>query len=192
MSDKLNLKETALIMIDLQKGIAYPTRQTQPYSIDHLLKQNQLLCNKLKNTDALIVFVHVDNYGPEILQPITDAPTIIPTIPPGFSDFVLEQAYDASFNNVIHVKKHNWGAFYQTDLDAQLRRRGIKNIILTGIATTIGVDTTAREAYQHHYNLICVEDAMTDMDGQYHKDTVEKTFTKIARIKTTDQVLEML
>jgi len=192
MKDILDLKKTALVMIDLQKGIAAKGRPTQPYSIEQLLEHNQLLCDQLKNTEALIVFVHVKNYGGETLRPITDNVNTPINIPSDFSDFVLDIANDDSVSNVIHVKKHNWGAFYQTDLDAQLRRRGIDTIILSGIATTIGVDTTAREAYQHGYNLICVEDAMTDSDGDYHRDTVEKTFKKISRVRSTQEVLEMI
>jgi nicotinamidase-related amidase len=192
MESKIDLKKTAIVIIDLQKGIAYRDNIT-PHSSETVINNNILLTNKLKNTDVLIVMVHVKNYGPETLHPITDAPSLTPhQLPDDFSDFVMPIAYDETVNNVIHIAKHNWGAFYGTDLDLQLRRRDIDTIILTGIATTVGVDTTAREAYQHGYNLICVEDAMSNMDAKYHYQTIEKTFKRIARVRSTQEVLKML
>lgn len=74
----------------------------------------------------------------------------------------------------------------------QLRRRGIENIILTGVATTIGCDTTAREAYQHGYNVIAVEDAMTDFNGALHRGIVNGIFTRLGRVRSTEQVLKMI
>ncbi|MCL2677409.1 MAG: isochorismatase family protein [Streptococcaceae bacterium] len=192
MDKQLDLKKTALVIIDLQKGIV-GREGFAPYSAKEVIEKNDLLIGKLANTEALVVYVHVKNYGGESLKPIADnAPLSAGKLPEDFSDFIQPSAYDEAIANTIHVTKHNWGAFYGTDLDVQLRRRGIDTMILTGIATTIGVDTTAREAFQGGYNLICVEDAMTDFDGTYHTDTIEKTFKRIARVRSTDETLEML
>ena len=90
------------------------------------------------------------------------------------------------------MSKAQLGRFYGTDLDVQLRRRGIENIILTGVATTIGCDTTAREAYQHGYNVIAVEDAMTDFNGALHRGIVNGIFTRLGRVRSTEQVLKMI
>ncbi|GBG96763.1 isochorismatase family protein [Lactococcus termiticola] len=190
--DKLTLKKTALVIIDMQKGIA-SREGLAPYSAEELLAQNEKLTNSLLNTEALVVFVHVKNHGGEALKPITDA-MIAPASQPAadFSDFIQESAYDQNNKNVIHVAKHNWGAFYGTDLDVQLRRRGIDTIILTGLATTIGVDTTAREAYQANYNVIAVEDAMTDFNPALHKAITEGIFKRLGRVRSTDEVLAMI
>ena len=68
----------------------------------------------LKNTEALIVFVHVKNYGEEALKPKTDNPPLAHgQIPADFSDFVMPEAYDKDYDNVIHVAKHNWGPFME-------------------------------------------------------------------------------
>lgn len=188
----LDLKKTALIMIDLQKGIV-GRDGLAPYSGQEILDKNEQIAEQLKNTDALIVCVHVKNYGPEALAPKTDAPaTAASKLPADFSNFVLEVANDPEVNNVIHVAKHNWGAFYGTDLDVQLRRRGIETVILTGIATTIGCDTTAREAIQHGYHVIAVEDAMTDFNGQFHHDDVEYIFKRLGQVRSTAEILELL
>lgn len=133
------------------------------------------------------------NYGPEALHPQTDnRPIQSEHVPEDFSDFILPLATDPQIKNVIHVKKHNWGAFFGTDLDVQLRRRGIDTILLSGIATTIGVDTTAREAYQLGYQVITIEDAMTDFNGQLHQDIVEHIFKRLGKVWTSDQVIASL
>ena len=193
MSEKLNLAKTALVMIDIQKGISGDPVAGGPYTNAQMVEKNRELINSLKNTEALLVFVHVKNYGPEALHPITDAELSAPgAIPSDFSDFVIETAYDDGVKNKIHIAKHSWGAFYGTDLDLQLRRRGIDTIVLSGRATTIGCDTTAREAYQHGYNLICVEDAMNDFNADFHHAVVENIFKRIARVRSTDEVLKMI
>ncbi|MFC4652389.1 isochorismatase family protein [Lactococcus nasutitermitis] len=191
MTETLDLTKTALVIIDLQKGIV-ARDNFAPYSAQEVLEKNEQLLQKLVNTEALIVFVHVKNYGEEALRPLTDAvQNRTGKLPEDFSDFVSPIAFDKTVKNIIHVEKHNWGAFYGTDLDVQLRRRGIENVVLTGIATTIGVDTTAREAYQHSYNVLTVEDAMTDFDGEFHNETVKHIFKRLGRVRTTAEVLEM-
>lgn len=190
----LNLEKTALVIIDLQKGIA-GREGFAPYSAQEVLAKNQEIVASLKNTDALIVFVHVKNYGGEALKPKTDSPIVSSgqvKLSEDFSDFILPEAYDKGYNNVIHVAKHNWGAFYGTDLDVQLRRRGIDEIILGGIATTIGCDTTAREAFQRGYQVIAIEDAMTDFNGQLHQGIVEGIFPRLGRVRSTQEVLKMI
>lgn len=178
-------------MIDLQKGIVGRSGLA-PYSGAEILEKNEKIAEKLANTPALIVCVHVKNYGPEALRPLTDTVVAMPAQPADASDFVLPVANDPEVKNVIHVAKHNWGAFHGTDLDVQLRRRGIDTIILTGIATTIGCDTTAREAIQHGYHVIAVEDAMTDFHAEFHKDDVEFIFKRLGRVRSTNEVLEMI
>jgi nicotinamidase-related amidase len=188
----IDLSKTALVVIDEQKGIALRDGLV-PYSGTSVIEKTQQIAEKLKNTDALIVLVHVKNYGPEALSPITDAaPLQHGPIPDAFSEFALPIASDAEAKNVIEVAKHNWGAFYGTDLDVQLRRRGIDTIILTGVATSIGVDTTAREAYSRNYNQIIVSDAVTDMTQLGHDASIKVIFPRIAKVRSTQEVLDAL
>ena len=91
-------------------------------------------------------------------------------------------------NNVHVITKRQWGAFYGTDLDLQLRRRGIDTIALCGISTGIGVDTTAREAFQHGYNQVFVEDAMTASTKEEHDYVCKYIFPRIGQIRTTEDV----
>jgi nicotinamidase-related amidase len=90
------------------------------------------------------------------------------------------------------ITKRQWGAFFGTDLDLQLRRRGIDTIALCGISTGIGVDTTAREAYQHGYNQIFIEDAMTARTEAEHDYVCKYIFPKIGKLRTSEEVISLL
>ena len=90
------------------------------------------------------------------------------------------------------VTKHNWGACYGTDLDVQLRRRGVTTIVLGGISTNMGVESTARAAHERAYNLLLVEDAMAGYLTSDHTFAVERIFPRIGRITSTKEVLAAL
>jgi len=90
------------------------------------------------------------------------------------------------------VTKHQWGAFYGTDLDLQLRRRGIDTVVLCGIATGYGVDTTAREAFQHGYNQVFAVDAMTGLSQEEHDYVLKHIFPRIGRSRTVDEIVKAL
>ena len=82
------------------------------------------------------------------------------------------------------MTKQRWGAFLGTDLDDYLRRRGVTQIVLTGVATSIGVESTARSAYDLGYNVTLVVDAMTDRDADAHRHSVEKIFPRLGETAT--------
>ncbi len=86
----------------------------------------------------------------------------------------------------------NGGAFYGTDLDLQLRRRHIDTIVLCGIATNIGVESTARDAYERGYQQVFVEDATSDLSAEAHTFSMEHVLSRIGRIRSTDEVLNAL
>ncbi|MBI0384557.1 isochorismatase family protein, partial [Streptomyces albiflaviniger] len=92
----------------------------------------------------------------------------------------------------IVVTKHTWGAFHGTDLDLQLRRRGATQVVLGGIATSIGVESTARAAYAHGYHVTLATDAMTDMDADAHRNSVEKIFPRLGETDSTDAIIGLL
>jgi nicotinamidase-related amidase len=92
----------------------------------------------------------------------------------------------------IIVHKRNWGAFYGTDLDLHLRRRGVTQIVLTGIATSLGVESTARAAHEHGYHVTLATDAMTDIDADAHHNSIERIFPKLGELGTTAEIIELL
>jgi len=90
------------------------------------------------------------------------------------------------------VTKKQVGAFYGTAFEPILRRRGVTQVFLAGIATTGGVESTARNAHDHGYNVVLVVDAMTDRDPDAHRHSIEKIFPRIGETTTTDAVLSQL
>ena len=119
-----------------------------------------------------------------------------PMRPPGAS----APPYDASEladmagveANDIVVTKRQWGAFYGTELDQLLRRRGIDTLILGGIATNFGVESTARAAFDRNYRLVFAEDAMTSMDAEAHGLACKHIFPRMGRVRSTRAVIDML
>ena len=92
----------------------------------------------------------------------------------------------------IRISKRQWGAFYGTELDLQLRRRGIGTIVLAGISTNVGVESTARDAFERGYEQVFVGDAMASPSAEAHANTLKFTFPRIGRTRTTQDVLTAL
>jgi nicotinamidase-related amidase len=109
--------------------------------------------------------------------------------PPGWDELAPELGAAATD---ISITKYNIGSFHGTGLDMQLRRRGVTQILLTGIATSSGVEATARAAYDHGYNVVSVTDAMTDGDPEAHDHAVNKQLIKIGETATTAELLAAL
>jgi len=186
---KLQSRSTALVLIDLQAGItALPV---QPNSAADVLANARALADRFRALDALVVLVKVAYpAAPGGMRPITEAVQApLASEPAGWSELCPELAVQPSD---IVITKRQWGAFYGTELDLQLRRRGIDTIVLGGIATHIGVESTARAAYEHGYQQIFVEDAMSDLHADTHESTFRYVFPRIGRIRSTAQVVAAL
>ncbi len=177
--------KTALVVIDLQKGIV--GLPCAPYSGNDVVRKTAKLIEAFRKAGAFITLVHVETKdGKDMLSPITDNPAASNrNITPDFSGFAPELGQMPEDHVVT---KHQWGAFYGTDLDLQLRRRHIDTIVLCGIATNIGVGMTAREAYQLGYNQVFAEDAMTALSKEQHDYELKYIFPRIGRIRSTEEV----
>jgi nicotinamidase-related amidase len=177
-------EKMALVVIDLQNGIV--NREFSPYTGAQVVQNASKLMNAFTEKGAFVVLVRVSSVdGKDMLKPNTDSPMNPMQLPEGWDIFVPELA---DMKNTHIITKRQWGAFYGTDLDLQLRRRGINTIVLCGISTAIGVDTTAREAFQHGYNQIFVEDAMTAGTKEEHDYVCKYIFPRIGQIRTTEEV----
>lgn len=92
-----------------------------------------------------------------------------------------------------YIPKYRWSAFFQTYLDLALRARGIDTIIVSGGSTDVGVTSTVYSGRDLDYNMIIVRDACgTSHDQRAHDMLMELIFPRMARVRTTDQVLEMI
>jgi nicotinamidase-related amidase len=128
----------------------------------------------------------------ELLQRITDATPQASNAPPppaSASELVPEAGVQPGD---LVVTKRQWGAFYGTDLEQHLRRRGIRTVVMAGIATHIGVESTARAAFDLGYNLLFIEDAMSTMSAEAHQNSVNGVFRLMGHVRSTQDYVEAL
>ncbi|SET45189.1 hydrolase [Paenibacillus sp. NFR01] len=184
----LNAAKTALVVIDLQQGIVPGTRA--PHSSAQVVEKTKHMAEALTEKGGFVVLVKVSTVdGRDMLKPKTDAAPTPPQLPEDWDVLVPELADLPGAHVVV---KRQWGAFFGTDLDLQLRRRGIDTIILCGISTSIGVDTTAREAYHHGYHQVFAEDAMTAGTEAEHTYVVNTIFPRIGKVRSSAAIIEAL
>ncbi|MEU9002352.1 hydrolase [Streptomyces sp. NPDC059982] len=178
---------TALVLIDLQQGIlALPTDRPGA----EILKHGIALAEAFRARHLPVVLVRVawSPDGGDLPTTDVDSPGPASAPPAAFSEFPAELAALGD----VRVTKRHWGAFTGTELDLQLRRRGVHRIVLAGISTSIGVESTARTAWEHSYKLVFVEDATTDLDADAHAHSFGKIFPRLGRVSSTDEVIAAL
>ena len=190
-------KNTALVVIDLQDGIV---KMNTAHPAKEIVRQSMRLVAAFRRVGLPIVIVNVVPFG----APSGKVRTQAPGMPK--DEAALKQAREAmeaagffaivpelgSRPEDIYVTKKTWNAFYDTDLEQRLRALGVTNIVLCGIATSIGVEGTARAAYERGFNVSFVEDAMTDMLASAHENSLNAIFPRLGEVGTTDAVVEQL
>jgi nicotinamidase-related amidase len=171
----------ALVVIDMQKGIvSLPTVHPMGVIIDNVAK----LAKGFRSRMLPVILVNVTGRAPGRVEA-----TFNFSPPPDWADLIPELDRQPDDYTVTKV---NIGAFYGTALEMILRRRGVTQVIMVGVATGSGVEATARQAYDQGYNVVLITDAMTDLDPDMHKHAVEKVFPRIGERVTTAEILEIL
>jgi nicotinamidase-related amidase len=187
----LDPKKTALVLIDLQQGIV--ARTWAPHSGPDVVKNAALLTAKFRAVGATVVLVRVSFSADakDLLKVPADSPAQFNpnSLPPNWPELTPEIGPEPGD---LIITKHQWGAFYGTELDLQLRRRDIRTIVLGGIATNIGVESTARDAYERGYAQVFVEDAMSSMSAEAHEFAIKNIFQRIGNVRSTEAVLSTL
>lgn len=187
----LDSRTTALVLIDVQKGVL--GMPLAPHGAAQIVQNAARLGLHFDELGGLVALVRVA-FSPgavdRLSQPV-DAP---PPAPPGgqtadWSEFAPEIG---ALRAGLVLTKRQWGAFHGTELDLQLRRRSITTIVLAGVATNFGVEQTAREAWQHNYAVIIAEDATTSLGEEMHKFSIEKILPRIARVRSTAEIIGAL
>ena len=186
---KLDAATTALVLIDLQQGILPYAKA--PYDAAAVLANAAPLAAAFRAAKAPVVLVKVgfSADGGDALKATVDAPNP-PGAPP--ANWLADTPELPAQPGDIHILKRQWGAFHGTELDLQLRRRGIKTIVLAGIATSIGVESTARNAWELGYDIVFAEDATSGPDAGSHANSFEKIFPRLGRVRKSADVLAAL
>lgn len=187
--EKLDPRTTALVLIDLQKGIA--AFAGGPHTSGEVNARAGRLAARFRELGAPVALVRVgwSAEGADMLRPETNETPRNMTLPANWLEYADElNVADGD----IHIMKRQWGAFYGTELELQLRRRGITRIVLGGVSTNIGVESTARQAFELGFHQVLVEDAMSSSNADHHRFAVENIFPRLGRVRSTEQVLAAL
>jgi nicotinamidase-related amidase len=174
--------KTALIVIDLQKGIVgYPT----VHPIGDVVKQARMLADAFRHHRLPVVLVNVDGIAPGR----TEQSRASGDLPAGWTDIVAELNPQPDDHLVT---KRTWGAFTKTDLDEYLTMLGVTQVVIAGVATSMGVESTARHAYELGFNVTLAIDAMTDMHAEAHANSVTRLFPRLGETGSSQAIVDLL
>jgi nicotinamidase-related amidase len=170
----LDPRTTALVLSDLQNGVL--SRKLEPLSAEELVEAGKALASRFRAEGALVVLVN-GRYARRgrAFRAAQDAPRRL-----------RRSRARPRRARRSQVTKMTWGAFFRTELDSELKRRGVRTIVLGGVATQFGVESTARQAWKLGYELVIVRDATTDLAIEGHDNTMRRIFPRIARVTDSD------
>jgi len=183
----LDPRSAALVLIDLQEGII--GRPLAPRSGPDILAASQTLADRFRAAGAPVVLVRVTFAADYADAPPSnvDSPTQYP--PGGMPESWSRLAEGLAAPGDIHVVKKQWGAFHGTDLDLQLRRRGVRAVVVGGIATNFGVESTVRAAWEHGYDVVVPEDLCATMSADMHDFAFERIFPRLSRVTKSAEIV---
>ncbi len=173
---------TALIVIDLQKGIvSLPTA----HPIGDVVKHARMLADTFRRRGLPVVLVNVAGGSPGR----TERPRHSEPFPAGWTDLIPE--IDQQPGDIV-VTKRTWGAFASTNLEDQLKALGVTQVVIAGVATGTGVEATARQAYEQGFNVTLAIDAMTDTRAGAHDYSITQVFPRLGETGTTQEIVQRL
>ena len=174
--------QTALIVVDLQQGIV-GSQFIHP--IADVIKQTRSLIEAFRRNELPVVLVNVAGGAPGR----TEQPRRHQTLPEGWTDLIPE--LDPKPGD-IRVTKRTWGAFASTGLETRLKQKGVTQVVVTGVTTGTGVESTARQAWELGFNVTLAIDAMTDVRPEAHTWSVTHVFPRLGETGTTQQIVDLL
>jgi nicotinamidase-related amidase len=173
---------TALILIDLQKGIV---GLPAAHPMDEIVNHASVLAEAFRRRGLPVVLVNVDGGAPGR----TEQAMRIRDFPAGWTDLIPELNRQPADHAVT---KRTWGAFTNTGLEQHLKKLGVTQVVIAGVATSAGVESTARHAHELGFNVTLAVDAMTDMNLDAHVNSVTRIFPRIGDTGTTGEILNLL
>jgi nicotinamidase-related amidase len=174
--------KTALVVIDLQNGIVgLPT----VHPTADIVARSRLLASAFRAHGLPVVLVNVAGGAPGR----TEQPRMGGPFPDGWTDLVPE--LDRQPGDIV-LTKRTWGAFASTDIERQLKTLGVTQVVITGVATATGVESTARQAYEAGFNVTLAIDAMTDRRAEAHDYSIAKVFPRLGETGTTQDIITLL
>ncbi len=176
-------RNTALIVVDLQKGIA---NGNLIHPIGDIIERTRALIDAFRAKNLPVVLVNVAGRAPGRTE---QGPRSSQTFAEGWTDLLPQ--LDRQPDDVV-VTKRSWGAFATTDLDYQLKARGVTQVVVAGVATSVGVEATARQAYEQGFNVTLALDAMTDLRAEAHDYSVANVFPRVGETGSAEEIIALL
>ena len=155
------------------------------HPLDEIIHRAATLAAAFRRHGLPVVLVNVTGSPPGHTE--ASRPAFSP--PPGWADIV--EALDQQPDDLL-VTKQTWGAFHGTPLDTLLREHGVTQVVLAGISTSGGVESTARAAHEHGYHVVLATDAMTDRDAAAHENSLQRIFPRLGETATSDDIVNLL
>ncbi|SEB59288.1 isochorismatase family protein [Terriglobus roseus] len=184
MSDlKLDMSKTALVLIDLQNGVV--GRDTKPYTAIDVVERAATLAEAFRAKGSPVVYVRV-NMSDFMRLPSDEVMQLPKDIPAAASEIAVAAGMKAG--DVLVTKRH-WGAFAGTNLEEVLRSRGVKTVVLGGIATNIGVESTLRQGTGLGFAFVTVEDICTTFSPEMQSFAFTAIFPRLSNVSTTEKVI---
>lgn len=174
---------TALIVIDLQKGIV---KGEFLHPIGEIVDRTRALLDVFRAKGLPVVLVNVTGRAPGRTE---QGPRSNLSLSEGWADLLPELDQQASD---IFVTKRSWGAFATTDLEQQLKERGVTQVVVTGVVTSGGVEATARQAYEQGFNVTLAIDAMTDVREEAHTYCIKNVFPRLGETGSAQEIISLL
>lgn len=173
---------TALLVVDLQKGFAHlPTA----HPMTDIVGNTVSLLDAFRARKLPVVLINVDARAPGRSERAFSTAGM----PADWTELMPELNRQASDHAVT---KRSWGAFANTGLEQHLRQRGVTQVVVTGVATSAGVESTARQAHDFGFNVTLAVDAMTDMNLEAHQNSVARVFPRMSETGTTRELLDLI
>jgi nicotinamidase-related amidase len=173
---------TALIVVDLQKGVV---GLPLAHPIDPVVARACALADAFRARSLPVALVNVAGAAPGR----TEQPPQTGLRPEGWADLIPE--LNRQPDDIV-VTKRTWGAFAGTDLEARLKARGVTQVVVAGVATATGVESTARQAYELGFNVTLAVDAMTDRRPEAHDYCVKNVFPRLGETGATREIVDLL
>ncbi|MDP2646445.1 MAG: cysteine hydrolase [Desulfobacterales bacterium] len=203
--DELNTKKTGLLFFDMLNvyyhGASEETRKSKKPIIDNAIRLMQTA-----RESGILIFYAMANHRPDGESRsliLTDTDMQLNPWPNGECNPSVHGATEGSWGQKVIaelvprqedyiIPKYRWSTFHQTYFDLALRTRKIDTLIISGGAVDIGVASTVYSARDLDYNVIIVRDACSNRDSESMSVFMDKVFPRMARVRSTDQVLKMI
>lgn len=173
---------TALIAVDLQKGIV---GSSFVHPIEGIVSRSRALLDAFREHGLPVVLVNVAGVAPGR----TERQRRSEPYPAEWTEFIPE--LDQQRGDIV-VTKRTWGAFASTDLEHRLKSMDVTQVVITGVATGTGVESTARQAYEHGFNVTLALDAMTDARPEAHDYSIKNVFPRLGETGTAQDIIDLL